>query len=256
MKRTLALLIAVSIAALVASPVVAQERFVSGTAQTLTPQAIEVGLFGPLRYGLTEHMEVQGHPLLFFVAPNARLKYRLIGTENSDMSATLGVTYPTPLLRLIAAEGAGGVLPPDRAVPHVVSIVGELAATRSFGAHLLTASAGVQVAPRFGDNELVSIDLPVVYPRTAAFFTIATGSLYGQAQGPIVGPLGYLVDTKVFVFPGAEGSFAIETGARLRWRFADRWLLQAGLLHTYGGYPFGTQGRFLPLLDLVWALRG
>ncbi len=262
-KAVAAWVVAWSVAVVVAGSSVASaeegfpedRRFQSGTAYTLDQGSLEVGFFGPLRYGITDRLEVQGHPLAFFVAPNARLRATVIDDTDSALAMTAGLTYPTPLLRLLAREGAGGVLPPDRAVPHVVSLFGEVSGSRRLGEHVLTGAAGVQVAPRFGENELVTVELPVVYPRTAAFHTSATAIFRARLLGPVVGPVGYALDGRIFVFPGVDGAFGAEGSAQVRWRIAERWLLQAGVLLTHGGYPFGVDRRVLPLVDLVWAPR-
>ena len=230
-----------------------EDRFLAGTAHTLSPGQLEVGVFAPLRVGITDRLELQGHPLAFFVAPNARLRAQLFDDGDVALATTLGVTYPSFLLNLLAAEGAGGILPPDRAVPQLVSLFGEVAATRRLSDHYLTAAMGVQVAPRFGEDELVTVDVPFAFPRMAAFFTTATAIFRVQAQGPIFGPLGYHADLRVFAFPGVDGAFAVEPALRLRWRLSQRWLLQGGAMYSYGGYPFGVEGRFLPVVDLLWA---
>ena len=227
--------------------------FAGPTAYTVAPGRFEVGLFGPLRYGLTENVELSTHPIWFFVAPNLRAKVAWHQGEHIQVSTNSSITYPTPILRLLSMEGAGGVHPPDRAIPHIVSLFNEVVATTDLGGHYLSAGAGIQIAPTFGESQMVSIDVAVVYPRTAAFFTTATGHLRAHLLGPIAGPLHYELSAQAFLFPGADGSFALEQSTGLRWQSCDCFSAQAGLLLTHGAYPFGTDTRLLPLFELAWA---
>lgn len=227
-------------------------EFAGGTAHQLEQGSWEVGLFGPLRYGVSDSVELSAHPLLFFVVPNLQAKIGWTGEGSTQVATVHSVTYPTMLMRLLAMEGAGGVLPPDRAIPQILSIRNEVVITQEMGAHLLTGAVGVQVGPRMGESELISIDLPVVYPRTAAFFTTFTALSRLQVQGPIAGSLGYRTGAKFFVYPGAEGSFAAEIDARLQWRSSGSWMIQAGVVGSLAGYPFGLGADLLPLADIMW----
>lgn len=232
-----------------------RRSFQTNSARTLGTHELETGLFGPTRFGLTDRLEIQSHPILFFLAPNARLRAQVLDQGNTHVALTLGLTYPTLLLRTLAMEGAGGVLPPDREVPHIISTFAEVSGTYERGDHGFTAGLGFQVAPRFGANELVSIDLPAVFPRTAAFFNTATLIPRIQAQGPIIGPLGYYVDARFFSSFGPNSTYSIEQSTRLRLHLSSRWLLQGGVMVTHGDYPFGSATRLLPLADLLWVIR-
>ncbi|WP_146981564.1 hypothetical protein [Lujinxingia vulgaris] len=226
--------------------------FVGDTALLSEVGRWEVGLFGPLRYGLSEKMELAVHPLLFFVAPNAQLKVSHGTRGGWHLASKHQLTYPTLLFRLMAREGIGGILPADRAVPHILSLQSELLVTREVGAHKVSLGLGVQVAPRVGESQLVSIDLPFVYPRTAAMFGWATGIMSVHMQGPIAGKLGYEADVRAFTYPGVDGAFAVEQGAALRLTTSPGFMAQLGYRLSYAGYPFGTMFNIAPTLELAW----
>src|SRR5690554_2780911 len=229
------------------------DRSFAGPTAKLTPEGRwEIGLFGPLRYGFSDTMELAVHPLLFFVSPNLQVKLGHGERGGWELASKHQVTYPTPLLRLLAREGIGGILPSDRAVPHIVSLQSELLASREFGQQLITFGLGVQVAPRFGESQLVSIDLPFVYPRTAAAFGWATGIARVGAQGPIAGKLGYEAEVRAFTYPGVDGAFAVEQGAGLRWTTSPSFMAQAGYRLSYAGYPFGRMFNIVPTVELAW----
>lgn len=230
--------------------------FLGSTAYTVEQGRWEIGLFGPLRYGLTDRLELSTHPLFFFVSPNLQAKIHYPTASELHLATVHSLVYPTPVMRLFAREGAGGLFPPDRDIPHLISIRNEVVATRPLrtdSAHLLTAATGLQVAPRFGTSQLVPVELPVVYPRTAAFFTYLTVLGRAELTGPIFASLHYHLGAHIFVYPGAAGSFALEQTGRLEWRNTNTWTLRAGYLATFAGYPFGLEGRILPTLEAAWA---
>lgn len=259
-RLLLALLIALGaspvLAAPPAKPAPKKRGFLDSTAHTVEEGRWELGLFGPLRYGLTDHLELATHPLWFFVAPNLQAKIRYPGAHQTTLASAHSLVYPTPLMRLVAREGAGGIFPPDRQIPHLISIKNELIATRALAInspHLLTAAAGLQIAPRFGSSQLVPVELPIIYPRTAAFFTTITALGRAELTGPIFGPLHYHLGAQLFVYPGAAGSFALEQTTRLDWRSGTKWTIRAGYIATYGGLPHGMDRRILPTFEAAWA---
>ncbi|MFT4645242.1 MAG: hypothetical protein ACI8ZX_001655, partial [Planctomycetota bacterium] len=76
----------------------------TSAARTVKQGRVESGLFGPLRIGLKNNMELQVHPLLFFVIPNARLKknWTLNQSNKLQVASEHGFTFPTILLNLLA----------------------------------------------------------------------------------------------------------------------------------------------------------
>lgn len=228
-------------------------HFAGSTAHTVAPGDVEVGLFGPVRLGLTDRIEISGHPLWFFVAPNIRGRLAIDQEGPLQLSWNLGLTYPTPLLRLLSRGGAGGILPAGREVPQIISIFNEAVATYDGGAHQWTAALGLQSAPSWGSSQLISIDLPLVYGRMAAFFGVGTLVARVGAQGSIWGPVGYRAELRGFAYPGVAGGMAAEHRGMLRWQPAPHWLVEAGYLLSYGGYPFGNQFDVLPTLDVARA---
>jgi hypothetical protein len=255
MKKTtfLAVLTVLSFSA----PAMAQTyRWVDDTAHTLPEGQWEIGLFGPLRYGLTEKVELTANPLLFFLMPHATAKVGLVETDGWKVAVRHGLTYPTPMLRLFAREGIGGIIPAHQDIPHIIALNNELLVSKLLGGdHQVTWKVGVQVAPRFGDSTWTTLDLPLLYGRTAAYHSYATGRMGVDFHGTLIGPLDYAVDADVFVMPGLEGNYAVEHGARLTMNFSERFVLQGGYKMIYGGYPFGRQFHMLPVVELQWARR-
>ncbi|MEE8409850.1 MAG: hypothetical protein V3T05_09610, partial [Myxococcota bacterium] len=146
-----------------------------GTAYTLPHGRWEVGLFQPLRYGVADSIEVGTHPLLNVLMPNVAIKKAWLGWWGGQLSSRHSLTYPTGLLKALSRDGTGGVLPGDTRVPHIVALTNQAVYSRPlFGELLLTVEAGVTLAASFGRSTLPTIDLPIVFPRTAAYHNVAT----------------------------------------------------------------------------------
>lgn len=59
-----------------------------------------VGVFYPFRLAVTDWLEVQTHPALFFVAPNATARFGLLRDTPVRLAAELSLSIPTPVMRL------------------------------------------------------------------------------------------------------------------------------------------------------------
>lgn len=243
---------------LLASTVAAQvETDWSGRrAETVEKGRFEVGVFGPLRYGVTDNVELATHPLAFFVVPNLTAKINWNEGRPWRIGTRHGLHYPTPLLNLVSREGAGGILPATTDVPHIIAITNEVLATTTVPLfrRWFTVRLGFTIAPNIGGETLPPIELPIVFPRTAAYSSMIVGHAGIALEGEIAGPFYYLLDGAMFVIPGFEGSFAFENTIELSWRpEGGRFMLAAGGRGIWGGYPYGEQYHVLPMLDAKFA---
>jgi hypothetical protein len=255
MRKATPLLIVFALA--LSAPAVAQSaHWVDDTAYTQPQGRWEIGLFGPLRYGLTDHLELSAHPLLAILMPNLSAKVSWANEDGWQIATRHGITYPTPLLRTFSREGIGGVIPAHVDVPHIISLNNEVLASQFIsGDHLVTWKVGIEFAPRFGDSSWSTIDLPLIYTRTAAYHGLGTGRVGLDFHGPLWKQLDYAIDADLFVMPGLEGSYGIEHGTRLTMHFSDSYVVQGGYKVTYGGYPFGNQFHIMPVIEMQWSIR-
>lgn len=229
----------------------------SGTADTLPEGRLELGLFQPLRYGAADGFEVSSHVLLAPLMPNVRFKLRLLDAGPLTVAARQSVYSPTVLLGLLARGGTGGILPPDTRVPVILGLDTELLATyRLPRDHLLTTKLSALMAIRLDRGSMPTIDLPLVFARTAAIHNGATLQAGVDLDGRIWRGLWYLVDVDLFVMPDHSGTFAVEHSLMLNWYINRGWSLHAGYKLVYGDYPFGQQLHMLPLVDFqkAWDL--
>lgn len=257
MRRALA-------AMLLAAPGLAgAEPFTDGTARMPEAGRVEVGVLAPLRWAPSDGAELSLHPLAFFVAPHADVKLGWGEPGGVALATVHGLAYPTPLMRLLARQGTGGLVPDDVRWPHLLATNHHLYATLPVASHLVTARLGGRLAwnltafdgPRFWSE----IEWHFVRPRTAAWTAgwSADGGL--SAQGPIAGPFRYRADVDLFIMPGMRGGDrAVEGMLLLEWRRSPGFRLQAGAAFSWARFPYGA--RFLwppfPIVDAAWSWGG
>ena len=75
-----------------------------GTARTLPAGRMDVGVWQPLRYGLTDTLELSSHVLLATRMPNLRARHRWAQAHGWDVATLHELAYPTPLLRDLRRE--------------------------------------------------------------------------------------------------------------------------------------------------------
>lgn len=253
MKATLVALIAsLPLAAGAGTP------FSDGTALTSDRGRLEVGVFSPLRWAVRDRLEVSLHPVAFFVVPNVDVKIGWGEPRGVALASVHGLSYPTPLMRLLSREGTGGILPADVTFPHVVSTSQHLVASIPIRSHLLTGRLGGRLAwnvtefdgPRFWSE----VEWHFVWPRAAAWYT--GWSLDGglSAQGPVAGRFRYRADVDLFLMPGLDGDRAVEWRLLLEWRPSRRFRLAGGAAFSWAVFPYGDRMLWppFPMLDATW----
>lgn len=91
------------IAALAATTALAQPRPARDTAEVGNKGSWSVGVFNPLRIALTDRVELQTHPLAFFVAPNVDVRFAIWKPQDEGLrlTAEAGLSLPTFGMRLM-----------------------------------------------------------------------------------------------------------------------------------------------------------
>lgn len=234
---------------------VRNEPWSDGTAYTLPADRVEMGLFQWLRWGVTDQIELSTPPLLTFVMPSLSLKVAWWARSEGQIATETTLSYPTPLLMILSREGTGGIMPADTKVPHIVSVKQLLLYTAEMVAdQSITLKFGAIMAGTAGENTMPTIDLPLVYPRHAAWHQGITGVLGVDFDGIIWGPLRYTFDLDVFLMPDRVATAHIEHSGVLSWVALDWLAFHIGYKVVWGQYPFGTQTHVFPLFDVNFAL--
>ncbi len=104
MKKSFALAILLASSLAFATP-----RPAWDTADTGKKGSYSVGVFNPLRLAFTDRLELQAHPLFFFVAPHLDARFGILKGEVSEegvpsgvrLTAEAGVLMPTLAMRLM-----------------------------------------------------------------------------------------------------------------------------------------------------------
>ena len=234
----------------------AQPEYLSlNNAKTIEAGRLETGIFQPLRYGLSDQLEVAVHPLLFALIPNVSVKRLWWQTDKLFFASQHIVTFPSPLLKTLARKGSGGILPEESIVKPIVALNTKLLFTWLYNEkNMVTFEAGVKLAASNKNLDLPTIDLPLVFPRTAAYYeryalsfaVVTEGSLYKQWE--------YIANARAFVLPYDVGKWALEQSTKVRWvKPSGKMAIEGGYILTYGDYPFGKQLNILPVVDLRFA---
>lgn len=237
----------------------AGQPFADGTGRMSGQGRLEVGVFSPLRWALSDRLEVSLHPVAFYLVPNLDVKLGWGEPGGVALASVHGLSYPTQLMRLLSREGTGGIVPADVTWPHLVSTSHHLYASLPLGPQLLTARLGGRLAwnltafdgPRFWSE----VEWHFVWPRTAAWYTGWSLDAGLSAQGPISGAFRYRADVDLFLMPGLYGGDrAVEWTLLLEWRPSPRFRLQAGAAFSWAVFPYGERLLWppFPMADAAW----
>ena len=219
----------------------------SGTAHSLPKGQWEVGLFQPLRYGMSDDQDIALHPLFAIKLPNLVYKKTWVEKNSWTIATRHGFYYPTPLLQSITGAGKFKIVAPQLEFPTLIGLTNEMLATRSLGDGLLTGKAGLLFGLGGSDLDPTStIDIPLVYPRLAVYYNGWGLRLGSDYMAPIKGRWSGFVDGDVFMYPGSASALFFETKALLIWTKSSRLRFMVGYKITYGEYPFGSHWQILP----------
>ena len=259
------------LAALVASQLVlggpAQARtrpWSAGTADTLPAGRVEFGVFQPLRWGITDAVDLESHIGLFALVPNLTVKLAWLRTPDFSLATEHTLTCPTPGLEMMSREGIGGILPANTRVPVIFTFSEALFVTAEHHpGQLVTGKLGLIIGHGFGRSTLPTIDLPVVYPRTSAWHDHVAINAGLDFDGTLWGPIDYQVDVDLWLLPHPdaraphpEATIAFEQSTLLVWRATPRISVYLGYKAVWGQYPFGDRWDILPLFDVQFAVDG
>lgn len=224
-----------------------------GTALTLTDNRYEIRLFGYSGYGLTDRLEISAHPLMFWLMPQVKVKYRWSGLEGIILSSEHQLSYPTLFLNVISRKGIGGMISPEFNFPQIFSLYNGIIATRKVSSNsMLTGKAGIIIAVRTGAiDERSTIDLPVIYPRFASFYHMPVINPGVDYRGKLFSSIGGQIAAECFIIPTDNENFFFENKGLLTWTLKTNWQFLAGYRLSYGTYPFGNQWHLLPAIEVI-----
>lgn len=182
--------LALASSVLASSLATAQVRAARDTADVGPAGSWSVGIFNPLRIAVVDRLELEAHPLVFFVAPNVNARFALLrGTptgpgdarpvtpEDMRLTAEAGLSLPTFAMRLLKGwtfpswdEGKDNV--GVMLIPRVGLLLSGTVASR----HVWTARAGAAFRLPLGPNSAAPLD-SFLTPLDLLFSAPLTGFL-------------------------------------------------------------------------------
>jgi len=236
----------------------------SHSAHVITKQRWEIGLFQPLRHGLSDDLEYATYPLWFFVMPNVSFKKAHEDRGSAKTASRLSIVYPTPLLNMLSNEGIGGLIDPNITMPPMLGLSGSLLMSWDAFGVMVTSKAGIDLGLSMGKLDTRSnIDLPIVYHRLEVFH-----NKWGVHAGldltkDMTRHLQLFVDLDVRLLPGLEkrnedqsyqmhsGNHSIEHKLLLIWSRSSRFRIITGYKLVSGDFPHGNETRLLPYVPML-----
>ena len=231
----------------------------NSSATVLKPGRIEVGVAGPLVIGLKHNMELSTHKLLFFVAPNLKLKKNWSKTPDKSFQIATehSFTVPTLLLNLLATDGTIGVYPPNETAPPILTFRNRFIGTHYYHRdHAVSIKAGIEFNVLYSKyKDFQEVELLYIYPRTASYSNPFVAEFAVGLVGKINDRMNYDGDLTVFFIPRDENVWVYEFNPKLYYSFSNKFRIAAGVNLTAGNVPNEKQNfRALPFVDFQWAL--
>ncbi len=254
MKRTMHTLAASVFCVLLAQIAFGENiRWSASTAQTLSHGRLEVGVIQPLRYGLSNRVELCSYPIWNVLIPNISAKIAQAKYGELLVASTHSLNMPSPLLRTIARDGVGGILPPDNRIPLLLVTGHHLLLSYPLAQHqFATLRLGVRLAVSHGEKRMDTIDYHLVYTRTAVYHSGRSYDCGLDLNGRLIGRFEYHFDGDLFLLPEMDGDWSVEQSGTIIWRVSQGFSILAGYKWVKGEYPFGVDSQIFPLLDLQW----
>jgi len=250
---TMAFNAAVLFAGTLASTITEASPFDASTAGLLGEGEYSVGVFAPLTYGISDDLQISSHPISAFWNGNFALKKGWESNGDWSYATRHGFSYPTRLLSAFARDGTGGILAPDVVIPHIVAMDSRGLMTRDLGdSTSVTLGMRVSLAMSFGESSWDTIDMPLVYSRTASLHNGASVNLSTTFVGDFTDSISWLSSTEAWYLPGSLGAWSLEQRLAAAWESEGGFSSQLGTIVVVGEYDYGINWHILPKFDLGW----
>ncbi len=234
-----------------------------GQARTIEKGRLELGIFLPLKYGITDTLEVSTFPLFDFILPNITLKKELLNKKKLSVSADFSLLYPTFGLSLVAKRKIAGLLPEHSKIPQILSTdMGAILTYEVNKYFIVTTKVSLNIPIIFTDvtkEEFPPIDMMLLYPRVASYQGAIVYNLSLDIDGNIFDRLFYTIDVDLYQSlitynSHSEMPLNIESKLLLTWKHSDSFVIYLGTKFIWGNYPYGRANLSLvPLFDVAWA---
>ncbi len=242
--------IAVLILLLSVSSFADKRSWSSSTADVIKARTFELGIFNSLKYGLTETMQLDAHPINFFYLPNIALKKSWLGKESMTLSTEHSFAFPSLFMNVISKEGTGGLLPSTVEFTNFAFI--ENTTLFTYGEDVkVTAFAGLTVMLGEIEETIPTIDYPIIYEKLSAYYNRYSAN-YGASLYLDYNRVKVDVELKMYVLPqrDSHADFShIKQKTVVSYQLFNSVLFDLGYAFAGGKYPFGSDYKFFPMFD-------
>lgn len=211
-----------------------------------------VGIFAPLRYGLSDKTELSIHPGWALMAPHIGISRAYSTSSNWQLTSHHQIGYPTPLLKKLARPGIGGVLTPDSVIPNIIHLENDVLLSQFTSMGEITLVGGVNVAMSMGEENYNTIDAPYAFQKTNTYqnhLALHLGFGWQQYWGE---KFGYRYFVQTWYTPLADAQWVIDEKHALLWLISNTQQIQLGMNVIVGEYPYGWNIHALPTMDWIW----
>jgi len=230
----------------------------SGTAHTLKENKSEAGVFGPIRYGLTDDLEIQAHPIWMFLLPSLTVRKSWSFLGKVPLVSEHSLLYPTAFLNFVAREGIAGLIPSDAEVPQIIGLVNGVSATMNINKYLnITPNMFLYLAAIIGEHKFSRIDHIFAYHRTSYWYNNVSAKVGVDFDGNVIGNFDYNLDLDVYLLNEKENNWAFEHSMMLSYRFTKGFRVLGGYKFFLSSVPWSNTADwiFAPLIDFEWSIQ-
>ena len=157
------------------------------------------------------------------------------------------------MYKLISRRGTGGILPEPSVIPQMFKLNNSIMAGTKINNYLnVSLHIGIDMTFDFGSSDFPDIEFPVVYPRTYSFNNFLTPYTELNISGQVYKNLYYDNNVNLFLLTTHNKGSVLEDEFKLQWNLLDKFAAKAGVIYTYGDFPFGKFSKVLPVFDLMF----
>ena len=226
------------------------------TALTLPKGRFDFGLLNPLVVSVSDRVDLFTHPLLDVLLPNIGVKVNWLHYKDIYFSTRHRLSYATLLLNTISNPGTGGVLPADNTIPQIFTLDTQALGTYATQRHIISVIIGGKVAAKFPNVVFDTIDFPLLFSSTASYHAPIVFQATAGYRLLATKKIAFLFDGGAYLMPQPLGAIEVRQSTQVLFSFSRFFSMTAGYLATYGQYPYGSDWKIFPLLDMVFSLGG
>ncbi len=223
------------------------------TANTIEKGRKEIGLFGPLKIGLRDSLEISANPIWFIVMPHIAIKKQWNSLIGLQFASKHKITYPTLFLRALSRNGTGGILPSTSIIPQLFKLNNSIILSKEINERLtLSFNAGLDLSIGFGESNLSDIEFHFAYPRVYSFNNLLVPYAGITFTGIATEKIHYNYNLNTFILTGDNSGIIVEQQLKFDYCLSQKVKIVAGIISSYGDYPYGKDFGVFPVADIVF----